>query len=329
MNVADFFCGCGGFGKGFHNSGFKVKIATDIWSDALQSHELNFPGTEHILGDISNENCKQQIQKICSEEEIDVFIGGPPCQSFSSAGKRDENDPRGQLFFDYIELVDRIKPKIVVAENVKGILTMKFGDVFVTKKITDSFSKIGYNCEFRLLNAADYGVPQTRQRVIFIATRLDIDILPVDCFPKQTHKSANYKTVRQSIDDLADLEDDESFNHVRTKHSDSFKKRLLDTKFGESATPKYKEAFFKLWPDKPALTVKGNNGGVFLHYRDPRVMTARELARLQSFPDSYRFFGRKGSVYKQLGNAVPVGLSSAIADQIKNILLSKKRKRTI
>jgi len=323
MLVADFFCGCGGLGLGFHNEGYDVVLANDIWDEALNTHKLNFPNTKHMLGDLSNEKFKKEICEQLKQHQIDVFIGGPPCQSFSMAGKRNPTDPRGKLFFDYIDVVNRVRPKIVVAENVKGILTMAFNGTKVSSLITNAFKDAGYTTEFRLLNAADYGVPQKRKRVIFIAVRNDIDIEPSELYPIKTHTPEQYKTVYQAIDDLKDVPDNKLLHHVRTKHKEYFIQKIQNTKFGESATPKYKEAFFKLFPNKPALTVKGCNGGVFLHYAKNRCMTPRELARLQLFKDTFLFFGSKGSVYTQIGNAVPVGLSQAIAHRIASVM--KKR----
>ena len=192
----------------------------------------------------------------------------------------------------------------------------------VTDIIKNTFEEIGYNVEMKLMNAADYGVPQKRERVIFIGVRKDIK--QQITFPENTHnKEGNngkkkWTSVREAIDDLKDKDEDyETLQHIYTAHNPDFIDKIKNTPIGKSVNPKYTESFYRCIPDEPSNTVKENHGGVFVHYEKNRVMTPRELARLQSFPDSFKFKGKKTKILVQLGNAVPCGLSQAIAKEIK------------
>ena len=166
----------------------------------------------------------------------------------------------------------------------------------VTDIIKSIFEKLGYKVKMKLLNSANYGVPQKRERVIFIGLRNDIDKEIV--YPNETHSKneelgkLKWVTVREAIDDLKDLpEDKELLQQIYTKHSDKFTEKIKKTEIGSSVTKKYKEAFFRCDPDKPSNTVKENHGGVYIHYEKNRMMTPRELARLQSFPDNFQYKG--------------------------------------
>jgi len=199
----------------------------------------------------------------------------------------------------------------------------------VTDIIKNTFIELGYNVKMKLLNAANYGVPQKRERVIFIGLRNDIS--KEITYPLETHNKEGidgkqkWVSVKDAIDDLKNREGDNQKNdsgiqHIYTSHKDEFIKKIKETQQGKSVNPKYTEAFFRCKEDEPSNTVKENHGGVFIHYEKDRVMTPRELARLQSFPDDFIFKGRKSQVLVQLGNAVPCGLSNAIAQEIKKIL---------
>ena len=330
LNVLDLFCGCGGLSWGFHNNkNFNVVVSNDVWNDALVTYQANYPDTKVVLGDITNQSVKNDLLQHFAQKKCDVIIGGPPCQAYSMAGNRDTNDPRAQLFNEYLAMVSSLKPKVCVMENVKGILSVKYKDssVRVIDKIIEEFTKLGYEVEYKLLNSADYGVAQRRERLIIIA---HIPATGVIGHPNATHNScidhANdsdvsdkllpWVSVRTAINSLADTPENKDFSHIITKHDTEIATKIRNTAIGHSMNPKYKEAFYKCDPDKPSLTVKENHGGVFLHYNLPRVMTPRELARLQSFPDTFIFKGTKSSILKQIGNAVPVGLGVAISNHI-------------
>ena len=372
IKVLDLFSGCGGLINGLLQSKLSVLLSNEYWKPAHNTNKLNHKNTEHILGDITNKEIKKLIIERSKELGINVVCGGPPCQAYSNAGKKDQFDNRGQLYKDYIDIVKAIKPEICVMENVKGILSMKHlkdllideevklvldyqnslekwekctdkkmkGELLkeknkrkkimekecnelVTDKIHREFAQLGYKSEHRVLNSADYGCPQRRERVIFIAVKQKYNIV----YPEVTHSNydINLKkwiSVRDAIDDLKNVSDDVKFNHVRSKHTPEMIERMKKCKYEESAQPKYKEAYFKCHPDKPSLTVKENHGAVFVHYEKPRCMTARELARLQTFPDDFIFTGSKKDILVQIGNAVPCILGKNIGLTISKIFNS-------
>ena len=201
--------------------------------------------------------------------------------------------------------------------------------------ILEKISKIGYHATYRVLNAVNYGVPQNRERVFFIGSKTK-DFL-TDIFPSPTHScpagptrldaflnihSKPWVTARDAIDDLKTMPENTAFSHVFTHHSPEFIEKIKHTKPGESLYTHYSEAYYRLRPTEPAYTVKENHGGVFLHYDQDRCLTPRELARLQSFPDSFLFKGTKSEILKQIGNAVPPLLAKAIAMKLKKFVKS-------
>ena len=195
----------------------------------------------------------------------------------------------------------------------------------ITDIIKIKFNDIGYNVKIQLLNSANYGVPQKRERVIIVGTRNDLP--DTFMYPEPTHTDnendllPNWVSVKEAIDDLKHKEEDnEILQHIYTEHSPEFIEKIKNTPVGKSVNPKYSEAFFRCEPDKPSNTVKENHGGVFVHYEKDRVMTPRELARLQSFPDSFKFKGKKSNILVQLGNAVPCMMAREIAKQVKQYL---------
>ena len=217
-----------------------------------------------------------------------------------------------------------------IKETKKNLKKMAASDLDkfrmnVTDIIKNKFKDIGYKVDMKLLKASDFGVPQNRERVIFIGVRNDID--KEITYPEETHNAdgsdgkKKHKTVKEAIDDLKDSPENKETHQIYTKHSEAYVEKIKNTNIGESVSKKYSEACFRCSPDKPSNTVKENHGGVFVHYEKNRVMTPRELARLQSFPDDFIFNGTKSSVLVQLGNAVPCGLSHAIAKEIKKIFI--------
>lgn len=209
---------------------------------------------------------------------------------------------------------------------------IKSKQIPVTGLIMNEFAKIGYKSKYKVLNAADYGAPQARQRVIVIGTVCDAQIV----FPEPNYaekgkmtssgrKLKKYVGVKEAIDDLKNLPEDAVANHNYTKHKPGFVKRLEKIEVGKGVYKNYSDAWWRCYPDKPSRTVKENHGGVFVHYEKPRVMTPRELARLQTFPDSFIFESTKSMVLKQIGNAVPPVLGEAIAGAVKLILENCKK----
>jgi DNA (cytosine-5)-methyltransferase 1 len=217
-------------------------------------------------------------------------------------------------------LIKEVNSKIKKMKNDIPKFRMKVTDI-----ITETFQKMGYNVQMKLLNSANYGVPQKRERVIFVGVINDITEkfeYPVETHNKDgTDGKLKWISVKEAIDDLKDLSEDfKNLQQIYTKHTQKFIEKIKNTEIGSSVLKKYSEAFYRCYPDRPSNTVKENHGGVFVHYEKNRVMTPRELARLQSFPDDFVFKGTKSSMLIQLGNAVPCGLSNAIAKQVKKLL---------
>lgn len=388
INCLELFSGCGGLSYGFHKEGFNIVTCNELEESISKTYKENYSNTNVIVGDITNKSIKEKLYNNFIDKECDIVLGGPPCVAYSMAGFRNSRDPRGQLFKDYVEVVNKLKPKVFIMENVKGILSMlhdkpvltkeekQIADKYykleeeklkltsekkilknddkkqidlekefkkvnndikemktklhifrmeVTELIKNEFLELGYNVDMKLLNAANFGVPQKRERVIFIGIRKDInrDIN----YPEETHNKdgtnnkKKWVSVKEAIEDLEDKEEDVDFNQIYTNHSPDFINKIKNTKIGESVNKKYKEAYFRCDPELPSNTVKENHGGVFIHYKKDRVMTPRELARLQSFPDDFKFKGSKSNILVQIGNAVPCKLSEAIAKEVKKLFI--------
>ena len=213
---------------------------------------------------------------------------------------------------------------IELKSRMKDIVKFRMN---VTDVIKSDFEELGYDVEIKLLNAVNYGVPQKRERVIFIGYRNDLKMKGKIDYPTETHSQFGddgklpWVSVRDAIDDLKDApEDKEGLQHIYTTHTPAFTEKIVATPIGHSVNPDYGEAFYRCPPDSPSNTVKENHGGVFIHYEKNRVMTPRELARLQSFPDSFVFKGSKSCILVQIGNAVPCKLGEAVAGVVKKAL---------
>ena len=323
LEVVSLFSGCGGIDLGFNQAGLAITVANDSWEPAVATHRANFPGTMMIPGDITDHAIKRKIAVACGGR-CDVLIGGIPCIAFTTSGNRDAADPRGELYKDFLEMVDMLHPVIAVAENVIGCLRPRKGEKqAMMTRLVDGLRARGYCAQFKVLCAADFGVPQERRRAILIAAKPGIPIR----FPFPTYADGGdfvgetppWRTVREAIGDLADAPEDKSSSHVFTRHGPDFTDRIRRTPVGQSVTPEYTEAFFRMYPDQPSLTIKGS-GGQPIHYAKDRILTPREMARLQTFPDDFRFVGNLGEVQQQIGNAVPVGLARAVAGSVREML---------
>ena len=349
--VLELFAGCGGMSTGFSMAGLDVVCASDSWDVAAETYRRNHPQTQFVLGDIREKAVKDRIVAAFENRECDIVAGGIPCQAYSLAGKRNPDDPRGHLYEDFLSIVDMLQPKVVLIENVRGITSMihprkpywdddaewlkaveprsyeaSLLDAVVNEdvawKIIRRLGEHGYCADYQVLNAADFGAPQARKRVIFLAVRNDLRF-EAD-FPEPTHGPGlvPWATVRDAIADLADWPEDLEWSHVFSEHNPAHLERIKNTPVGSSLYPNYSDAFYRQPPDQPSRTVKEHHGEVFIHYARPRVMTPRELARLQTFPDDYLFCGPKGKVLVQIGNAVPPLLAKAVGVCVRNMLES-------
>lgn len=309
MTFVDLFCGAGGLSKGLEMAGLEGICGLDWFNEACMTYNRNF-NHPFVNGDIKDPNNKKlfydTVKKQLAGRKLSIVAGGFPCQGFSMAGNRIVDDPRNSLYKELIEIVVELQPDFIICENVKGLRTMLNG--LVEKKIISDFEEIGYKMNVTTLCAADYYTPQKRERVIFIGNRKGL----INYHPRPMLSPEEYITTGEAIADLMEHPSDESFNHVPTKHRDDMARRIMETPEGMSLYKGYSDAWKKCPWDKPSCTIKENHGGVNLHPRLPRVLTAREMARLQSFPDDFIFEGTKNKQLVQIGNAVPPLLGKAI-----------------
>jgi len=393
----DLFAGCGGLSEGFYQEGFKSIVHLDFDAPSCETLKermrfYNYPEktikNAVICGDISCNDVQMQVNKVVGDNDIDVLVGGPPCQTFSSVGRAQDkhsmrNDPRNYLFRSYLEILEKHKPKIFVFENVSGLLSAKPNGNFIFPEIVENMSEHYSLCDNKdtiLLNSVHYGVPQIRKRVILIGVRKDLKINPLDIYNaiEKTHYSPEmelkneikglkkYLTVKDAIFDLPKLlpgEGEEEvfhkiekknsylklirkngstqlFNHVARNHNQNDQERykilsknnwqlkeLADVRpdlihhdpkhFGNRYTVQAS--------NKPGRTVVAHlykDGNLFIHpdSEQSRTFTVREAARIQSFPDDFKFIGSRTNQYKQVGNAVPPLMAKQIAKAIKKFL---------
>ena len=306
-NFVDLFCGCGGLTQGFFQAGMNPVGSVEIAEVAANTHKLNFPNCKCYNGDIKDFEPLNYFGK----EPIHLVIGGPPCQGFSVAGKRDPNDPRNQLFYEFVRVVNELRPWYVVLENVPGMLTLKKGKV--KDAIIEEFSNIGYNnMSVSVLESANYGVPQFRPRAIFIANRYNLP----NYFPVPQLTKDNYIPIEEAISDLSPDVPDPNINHEWTKHSKEFIERISKVPPGGSLYKTFFDAFKRQYSGLPSMTVKENHGGTHIHPYLNRCISAREMARLQTFPDSFLFTGSMKKAMWQIGNAVPPLLGENIGKSV-------------
>lgn len=392
LKVVSLFSGCGGLDLGFIDEGFEVVWANDFFPEAVKTYKENI-GNHIVFGDITKIKSKE------IPDDFDVLLGGFPCQGFSIANKkRSMEDERNFLYKEMLRIVKDKKPNFFIAENVKGLLSMHGGGVI--KMIVDDFSKLGYKVDYKLVNSADYGVPQQRERVIIMGNRLGIE----NIFPTPTHRN-NHIPVKKIASDLANVRTrDESFN-IGNKpiHNHIARTNVHDQFWGRKYKVKQEDIcdYLKYWRNKSGLSTKkideifgykhtaghwfrkDNNSGSIpkpedwwelkkllkfdnkydkqvtelelkdikfeqslrinnwdrpsdtitatgpeIHPNKKRRMSVRECARIQTFPDNFKFYGSLGNMYKQIGNAVPVLLASKIARSLKNNIEVNVKQRT-
>ena len=385
IEVVDLFSGAGGLTFGFQNTiknnkfvsrnDFNIRFANEFNHDAAEAFRQNYPRVTMIEEDIANIDKHFLKSKGISSKRVDLVIGGPPCQSFSTVGKR-QYDKRAKMYREYRRILSFIQPKMFVFENVYGLLTMKNEQNGpIIRNVKESFNDLssfgeasGYDVYTKLINAKDFGVPQNRERVFLIGIRKDLKIKFEWTFPEETTLN-NEITLRDAISDLPILGNNEQknnyiceprteyqallkgnqtelLNHVSRNHGERLQKimRALGEGQGKNdinrmvedgildkdlyLTSGYNNTYGRLWWDKPSTTITNNlstpSSLRCIHPEQNRALTAREGARIQSFPDNYKFVGGLQAINTQIGNAVPPILSIHLANRIKNFFEENK-----
>lgn len=340
-NILDLFCGCGGMSLGFERAGYDVLLGIDVWKDALTTYAYNHKKSMTLCADLSSLEPQEVDDKI-GGKKIDVIIGGPPCQGFSVAGKRIVDDERNKLYKAFVRMVAYFKPKAFVLENVPNILSI--GSGIIKDAIVDDFESLGYTVVNKVLMASDYGVPQNRRRAIFVG------LLNGQTFDYPETQNDGLVTSWEALSDLPEnsLTDgtpypiasmslyqalmrensDGVYNHEITIHNEKTVKIISMVPDGGNYKDLPEElqdirkvhiAWTRLNSKKPSFTIDTGHRHHF-HYKYNRIPTARESARIQSFPDDFRFMCSRTSQLKQIGNAVPPLMAQAIANQLKKYL---------
>lgn len=353
MNAIDLFSGAGGLSIALKNSGFRILMANEINPVFAKTHSYNFPDVPLVQKDI-NELTEEDLKSIIGNEDVDLVVGGPPCQGFSVFGNRrfvytreydPHQDPRNFLVYQYIRIVNILKPKFFFMENVKGFTNLD-GGLFI-EEVKKQFQDMGYkNIWCSIICAADYGVPQERYRMFMIGNRLGIDYVP----PAQTHYpedsllSPHYHTVGDAIMDLVGLEN-KIPNHVPLVHKPIVAQRYSYIKEGcklniddlppelaqatrrDAKTGKvsnYSHVFKRLDRSKPSTTMVPGHNAFPVHPTLDRTLTAREAARIQTFRDDFIFFGTRQEQCIQVGNAVPPLMAQPFLSKIHDYLTEEE-----
>jgi len=316
FNVISTFSGCGGSSLGYHLAGGKVLLAVEWDDNAVKTYQLNFPNTQVYHGDIAKLSVNEILNRTnIKPYELDIFDGSPPCQGFSTTGKRNMTDSRNQLFKEYCRILKGLMPKCFVMENVAGMIKGNMKFIFV--EILKELKECGYNVKAKLLNAKYHNVPQSRERMIFIGVRKDLNIEP-------SHPKGSIKliTLKEALKDCPESE--------RLKPKGFIAKVIDKIKPGEKASDYHpKKNFFStfrlVW-DKPSPTITKtirDSQALIVHPELNESLSIAEVKRLFTFPDEFQFTGSFYEQWSRLGNCVPPNFMKSIALHIKENILSK------
>lgn len=313
LNVLDLFCGCGGMSKGLKDAGLNIVAGIDVWNKAIESYKQN---NEHlgICEDLTKLSPKLLQEKYGVNKTIDIIVGGPPCQGFSIAGKRDTKDPRNSLFMEYCKYLEYYKPKAFVMENVIGILSMKTESGENVIDIIKSNLEKKYNCCINKLYASDFEVPQNRRRTIIIGIRKDLKIIPQEIKPFLTkEKRIPVKTILENnVDKKYFLSERAILGINRKKEKSKNEGKGFGAQFLDMDKPSYTIPA-RYWKDGYDALVKYDDNNI-------RRLTIKELKRIQTFPDNYEILGSNKEIIMQIGNAVPCRFAYHIGKYLLNIL---------
>lgn len=325
FNAYSLFSGGGGFHVGIENAGFNVLIANDIEPKAEATHKKNWPNTPFLLKDIK-QVLGAELLELAGGIRPDMIFGGPPCQGFSTLGSKLSSDPRNILFDHFVRVVDELKPKCFLFENVKALTTMYNGQF--KDNIIKKFQEIGYHVTYRVLDCADYGIPQHRHRVFFFGSILNGDFsFPEPLYGPKSKSQLPFKTVGEAIMDLVSLSEKDMPNHNSLTHSDIVIERYKLIKEGSKLPPKdelpkhlqrtnFGNTYKRLHRNEPALTMVPGNNAFPIHPILNRSLTPREAARIQTFPDTHIFVGDRRRQCILVGNAVAPLMAEVIGKTI-------------
>ncbi|PIS40041.1 MAG: DNA (cytosine-5-)-methyltransferase [Candidatus Nealsonbacteria bacterium CG08_land_8_20_14_0_20_36_22] len=355
FTIIDLFSGCGGLSFGLQKAGFDVLLGVDNWEESLKTFAVNHKRSKILTGDISKIKTKEIINTINGQIPT-LVVGGPPCQGFSLSGPRNFYDNRNRLYLEFIRIVKDLKPEGFIIENVPGLASLFNG--LIKERIIKEFSRLGYSVNAKILNASDYGIPQNRKRIIFVGLKNAFFEFPKPTYfeiKPGTHPDGKKAkiTVWEAISDLPLLNKkvgveaipyDKSpktdyqremrkgsktiLNHVASLHTNKTVEIISmvpeggnykDLPYKFKGIRNFHIAWTRLHKDKPAPTIDTGHRHHF-HPIVNRVPTVRESARLQSFPDTFKFLGTKTAQYKQVGNAVPPLLAFIIGKKVLKYL---------
>lgn len=344
----DLFSGCGGLSCGLEMAGHRCVLGVDMDRAAIESFNANHREATGIVTDIAKLS-KAKLEKLLDGQEIDMVVGGPPCQGFSTVGKGDAGDARNSLFKEFVRIVRLTQPKVVLFENVTGILAKKNEETL--KNIFRSFEKLGYNMDAKVLSADDFKVPSKRRRTIIMGVKNGEPLFPqalggkkvsvAKVFKKLEGKGSGAKNVHNHEIDKAQLAND--LDRKRLKHIPAGagiryerdelaylpKKLRYDINWKEISEGRFRQTKLQRLPlDEPAPTILTSRS-MYYHPVECRYLTVREAALCQSFPMNFVFKGSVTAQFRQIGNAVPPLLAKSLGEEIKNISFSKSKKRKV
>jgi DNA (cytosine-5)-methyltransferase 1 len=312
--VVSLFSGCGGSSLGYKMAGFDVRLAVEWDNNAVASYKENFPTTTIYHGDIKKLSIEQALTLAkLKVGELDVLDGSPPCQGFSTAGKRKFNDIRNRYFEEYVRLLRELCPKAFVMENVSGMVKGKMRLIFV--EALKMLKESGYIVSVRVLNSKWYGVPQSRQRTIFIGIRSELKINVTH--PKPSSKPISARTALKDIvpEAIYELTDKPGKLWHKIKNGKSAQS-VIGTEYNVSC--------LKINPNKPSNTICKTQGfkgyATLCHWEQPRAISVNEAKALQSFPKDFRLMGTKEQQWAMIGNSVPPVFMKAIAEHVRGLL---------
>lgn len=363
MKVIELFSGAGGLSIGLINAGFEIVVANEIVSDFATTFSINHPETLVVNKDIHFVDFCDVISSLgVDKRNISLVSGGPPCQGFSTVGSKNKKDPRNSLFYEYLRVVAEISPNYILFENVSGFKSMYSGDAY--HALINELGEIGYNLTGMVLDASDFGLPQIRHRTIIVGWKAGLPPVamptPTHCERENLFKYPLKLTIMDGISDLPPIGVRGSSEEYLTPPRNDYQKKMRSGCFGlsehnasnygekmqeilrlipEGGTvndlplhlrPKsyFGNTYARLFPDRPAPTITRNFGtpssSRCIHPFQDRALSTREGARLQGFPDFYKFYGSKISKNLQIGNAVPPIFGEIVANEIKKNIMAQQ-----